>query len=123
MRTQGPSPQQLQAIQLELEGKQADNENKRAMTQDRIAQSTERRARSIADVARAAHLASEAGLNAAQVATYGSDEAAGAPNPNNRLEGAVPGDYQYARRATSAVRSYNGTQNFTQKHRTNRNAT
>jgi hypothetical protein len=35
LMSQGPSPQQIQAIQLELEGKQADIENKRAMTVDR----------------------------------------------------------------------------------------
>jgi hypothetical protein len=72
-----PNPMQIQAMQLEIEQKKADVEDKRA-------QSTERRARSMTDVARAAHLASEAHLNVQQTVQQGLAEAANAPgSPSN----------------------------------------
>ena len=78
-----PNPLQVRAATAEVAQAEAEVEEIRARTLDRQAQSMERRARSITDVARAAHLATEAGLNAQQTATFGMQQSANQPNPAN----------------------------------------
>jgi hypothetical protein len=73
---QQPNPIQLKLAQQQVEQNDANIEDKRA-------QATERRARSMTDVARAAHLASEAHLNVDQTVQNGMAQAAGMANPIN----------------------------------------
>jgi hypothetical protein len=93
---QPPNPMQIEAMQLELQQKKANIADKQAQTVDRAAQSTERRARSMTDVARAAHLASEAHLNVQQTAREGLEMASGAAgtpaNPTQQQK--MPQAYQ-----------------------------
>jgi hypothetical protein len=71
---QQPNPIQLKMMQQQIEQNDAN-------IADKQAQATERRARSMTDVARAAHLATEAGLNTQQVVANGMQQAAGLANP------------------------------------------
>jgi hypothetical protein len=71
---QPPNPLQVQGAQLDLAKKAAD-------VADKQAQARERGARSMTDIARAAHLASEAHLNVHQVVRDGMADAAGAAAP------------------------------------------
>ena len=80
---QPPQPMQIAAAQLDLKKKAADIEDKQA-------QATERRARSVTDQARAAHLASEAHLNIAQIVNEGRAAAANLPGAPVGSPGETP---------------------------------
>jgi hypothetical protein len=78
MLQQNPNPLQQKAMMQQLQKTDADIEDKRA-------QATERRARSMTDVARAAHLASEAHLNVQQTVQEGLMQASNVPQPMNPM--------------------------------------
>jgi hypothetical protein len=78
MLQQNPNPLQQKAMMQQLQKADADIEDKKA-------QATERRARSMTDVARAAHLASEAHLNVQQTVQEGLMQASNVPQPMNPM--------------------------------------
>jgi hypothetical protein len=86
---QQPNPIQMKLAQQEIQQNDANIEDKKA-------QAMERRARSLTDVARGAHLASEANLNINQVYSEGIAQASGLANPMNPSGqgGAAPGGTQ-----------------------------
>lgn len=101
-----PNPLQVRAATAQVAQAEAEVGETQARTQDRIAQSMERRARSITDIARGAHLATEAHLNGQQIATFGMEQSANQPNPAN------PSDYP--QNPPQAPQPFQGTPQTTQ---------
>jgi hypothetical protein len=73
---QPPDPMQLAAKQIMLQGAAADVEETHADIENKRAQAMERRTRSVTDVARAAHLGHQAGLDTAEFLQGGAQQQA-----------------------------------------------